>query len=69
MYPPSILDPLGPSLPSPFPSEPSCSWVSLESDPLSLSNVDHLPDDIIFPPGLVSALHQAIAPEEFLEGL
>ena len=69
MYPLSTLDPLSPSLPSPIPSAPSCSWVSLESDPLSLSDVDHSPDDIILPPGLVSALHQAISPEEFVERL
>ena len=65
MYPPSTLDPLGPFLPSPIPSAPSCSWVSLELDPSSLLDVDHSPDDIILPPGLVSALHRAISPEEF----
>ena len=36
---------------------------------LSLSDADPLPDNIILPPGLVSALHQAISPGEFVEGL
>jgi len=31
--------------------------------------MDHSPDDIILPPGLVSALHQVISPEVFVEGL
>jgi hypothetical protein len=69
MYPPSTVNPLSPSPPSPTPSAPSCSWVSLESDHLSLSDADPLPDDIILPPGLVSSLHRAISPKEFVEGL
>ncbi len=43
--------------------------MSLELDQLSLSDVDPLPDNIILPPGLVSALSQAISPEAFVEGL
>ncbi len=66
MYPPPTV---GPSLLSPISSSPSCSWVSLELDPLSLLDVDHSPDDIILPPGLVSALQRAISPEAFVEGL
>ena len=66
MYP---LPTVGQSLPSPISSSPSCSWVSLESDPSSLSDTDPSPDDIILPPGLVSALHRAISPEAFVEGL
>ncbi len=66
MYPPP---PVGSSLPLPISSLPSCSRVSLESDPLSLLDVGHLPDDIILPPGLVSALDRAISPEAFVEGL
>ena len=66
MYPPP---PVGSSLPSPNSSLPSCSRVSLESDPSSLSDVSHSPDDIILPPGLVSALDRAVSPEAFVEGL
>jgi hypothetical protein len=66
MYPPSTV---GPSLPSHISSLPSCSRASLESDQSSLSYVDTSLDDIILPPGLVSALHQAISPEAFVEEL
>ena len=66
MYP---SPPVGPSLPSPISSSQSCSRVSLELDPSSLLDVDHSPDDIILPPGLVSALHWAISPEVFVDGL
>ena len=80
MYPPSTVSPLRPSPPSPTPSAPSCSRVSLESalpgasygrslHQLSLSEADPLPDDIILPPGFVSAVHQAISPKELVEGL
>ena len=69
MYPLSTVNPLRPSPPSPTPSAPSCSWVSLELDQSSLLDADPLPDDIILPLGLVSALHRAISPEEFMEGL
>ncbi len=61
MYPPPTI---GPSLPSHISSTPSCSQVSLESEGVDLS-----PDDIILPLGLVSALHQAISPGVFVEGL
>ena len=43
--------------------------MSLESDPSSLSDVSHSLDDIILPPGLVSALDRAVSPEMFVEGL
>ncbi len=66
LYPPPPVDS---SLPSPISSLPSCSRVSLELDPSSLSDVDHSPDDIILPPGLVLALDRAISPEAFVEGL
>jgi hypothetical protein len=66
MYP---LPTVGQSLPSPGSSSPSCSRVSLASDPSSLSGTDPSPDGIILPPGLVSALHRAISPEAFVEGL
>ena len=69
MYPPSTVNPLSPSPPSPTPSAPSCSQVSLESDQSSLLNADPSPEDIILPPRLVSSLHGAISPEEFVEGL
>jgi hypothetical protein len=68
MYPSSV-SPLLPSPSFPTPSGPSCSWVSLESDQLSLLDADPSLDDIILPPTLLSALHRAISPEEFVEGL
>ena len=80
MYPPFTVNPLRPSPPSPTPSTPSCSRVSLESalpgasygrslHQSSLPDADPLLGNIILPPGLVSALHRAISPEEFVEGL
>ena len=66
MYP---LPTVGQFLPSPISSLPSCSRVSLESDPSSLLDTAPSSDDIILPPGLVSALHRAISPEAFVEGL
>ncbi len=66
IYPPSTVNPLSPLPPSPTPFAPSCSWVSLELDHLSLSDANRLPDNIILPPGLVSSLHRAISPEEYV---
>jgi hypothetical protein len=35
----------------------------------SLLDADPSPDNIVLPPGLVSALLKAISPKEFVEGL
>jgi hypothetical protein len=40
-----------------------------DPNPSSLSDVGHSPDDIILPPGLVSAFDRAVSPEAFVEGL
>jgi hypothetical protein len=80
VYPLSTVSPLRPSPPSPTPSAPSCSRVSLESalpgasyggslHQSSLLDADPSPDNIVLPPGLVSALLKAISPKEFVEGL